>query len=67
MVKVSFKGVVSSGNEDIAGWHAEDEDGNIINVDFLDIIDRFLEASDYEPTAKGEEVEIIIKVNRKEV
>lgn len=65
MITVDFKGIIKY---DIATneWCAQDKNGIVIDADFLTAIDDYLEFLDYDPTEEGEEVEIIIKVSRKD-
>jgi len=64
MLTVNFKGVVK--NDENAYWYAEDEEGKIIDADFLSGIDNYLESLGYDVIHENEEIEIIIKVNRED-
>jgi hypothetical protein len=65
MITVGFKGIIKL-NRDIPEWYAQDKNGEVIDSDFLDVVDRFLEGFNYDVTKENEEIEIIIKVNRKD-
>jgi len=66
MITAEFKGIVKLDKTTINEWYAEDKNGNKIDANFLTEVDQFLEWFDYDPTEEGEEIEIIIKVNRKD-
>jgi len=65
MLTVNFKGIVK--NDENAYWYAEDEEGKVIDADFLSGIDNYLESLGYDVIHENEKVEIIIKlIERKE-
>jgi hypothetical protein len=64
MITVGFKGIIKL-NRDIPEWYAQDKNGEVIDSDFLDVVDRFLEGFNYDVTKENEEIKIHIEINRK--
>jgi len=65
MLTIEFKGIVKCDDEN--GFYAESQNENIMDAESLDGLDQILSNFGYSPTAIDEEIEIIIKTNRKDV
>jgi len=63
MLTIDFKGIVKC--DEFANWYAEDNDGKMIDADFLTGIDNYLESLGIDVLHENESIEIVIKLSER--